>query len=406
MSDATTTPEKSSNAAATPASGTNGNGKKRKIGLFILLALLVVAGAAYAIYWFTYARWHETTDDAYVSGHVVQITPQIGGTVLAVHAEDTDMVKAGELLIEFDHADSRVTLDQAESALAQTVRQVRTVYANNSTLEAEVRQRQAEVDRWKEDIARRSAIADTGAVALEEIDHGKDSLKAAEAALAAANQQLASNRVLTDGSRVEQYPSVQNAASKVEEAWLDWSRSNVLAPVGGQVARRNVQIGQRVAPGTPLMAIVPLDSLWVDANFKEVQLRRMKIGQPAKVVADVYGDSVEYTGHVVGIGAGTGAAFALLPAQNATGNWIKVVQRVPVRIALDPRELAAHPLRVGLSMKIDVDTQSENGTPSGAPVQADNEDTMRSANTDVELSKAKTRAKEIIQQNIVAANRD
>ncbi|MFT4173080.1 MAG: HlyD family efflux transporter periplasmic adaptor subunit [Rhodocyclaceae bacterium] len=371
--------------------------RKRKRGMLFLLIVFVIAGIAYAVYWFLHSRFIETTDDAYVAGHIVQVTPQVGGTVQAVHVEDTDVVPAGAPLIDIDRADAKVALDQAEAALAESVRQVRTLYANNGTYEAQIRVRQAEVERYKQDIARRQAIASTGAVALEEIDHAKDALRGAEAALAAAREQLASNRVLTEGTQVEKYPTVQRASAKLEETWLAWSRSHVVAPVAGQIARRNVQVGQRIAPGTPLMAVVPLDRVWVDANFKEGQLHSMRVGQPVSLVSDIYGSKVTYHGKVAGLGAGTGAAFALLPAQNATGNWIKVVQRVPVRITLDPKELNEHPLRIGLSMNVEIDTRNQGGAPVG---QVKVSDTSGLGDTDVVLEQARTRARDIIRQNI------
>ncbi|MGC3961959.1 MAG: HlyD family efflux transporter periplasmic adaptor subunit [Rhodocyclaceae bacterium] len=370
---------------------------KRKRGMLILVVIFLLAGIAYGIYWFIHSRYLETTDDAYVAGHVIQITPQVGGTVQAVHVEDTDVVKSGAPLVDLDRADAKVAVDQAEAALAEAVRQVRTLYANNSTYDAQIRVRQAEVDRYRQDIARREAIANTGAVALEEIDHAKDALRAAEAGLATAKEQLAANRVLTDGTQVEKYPTVQRAAAKLEEAWLAWSRANVVAPVSGQIARRNVQVGQRVAPGTPLMAVVPLDSLWVDANFKEGQLSDMRVGQEARITADIYGSKVVYTGHVVGLGAGTGAAFALLPAQNATGNWIKVVQRVPVRIALDAKQLQDHPLRIGLSMNVEIDTRHAGGEPLTGVKEMDSQNAGSGDNA---IEQARARSKEIIRENI------
>lgn len=370
----------------------------RKRALTVLGALFALAGIGYAAYWFSTARWLQSTDDAYVNGHIIQITPQIGGTVLSVQAEDTDSVQAGQTLVELDRADARLALDQAGTALAQAVRETRTVFANNSTLVQQMKVRQTEVDRLKQDIARRESIAETGAVAMEEIYHGRDALKTAEAALAAAREQLAASRSLTEGAQIESHPAVARAAAKYEEAWLAWSRAAVTAPVGGQIARRNVQIGQRVAPGAPLMAVVPLDQVWVDANFKEVQLRHMQIGQPVTLHADVYGNDVAYHGRIMGLGAGTGSAFSLLPAQNATGNWIKVVQRVPVRIALDAQEIAAHPLRIGLSMHAEVDTRAradEAPAPAAKPV-------VRLPEADAGIEEARGKVREMIRQTLQA----
>jgi membrane fusion protein (multidrug efflux system) len=332
--------------------------------------------------------------------------------VLAVLADDTDVVKAGQTLVRLDPADARLALERAESQLAQTVREVRTLYANNDALAATVRMREAEVARVQADVARatddvnrRKPLLATGAVGGEEMKHAEttlaslqSALAAARSALAAARDQAASNRALTEGTRVENHPNVERAAAAVREAYLALQRVELPAPVAGQIAKRTVQVGQRVAPGTPLMSVIPLEQVWVEANFKEVQLRAMRIGQPVKLYADLYGSRIEYDGRVAGLGAGTGAAFALLPAQNATGNWIKVVQRVPVRVELDPKQLAEHPLRVGLSMEATVDIAQETGAPvlSGNPPRA-------SSRTDVfeqQSGEADRRVRDIIATNL------
>jgi membrane fusion protein (multidrug efflux system) len=340
----------------------------------IALAILVVGGASLA-YWAINGRSHESTDNAYVQANVVQVTPQAGGTVLAILADDTDVVKAGQPLVKLDPADARVALDQAEAQLAQSVREVRTLFANNATVSAQVAARQADVSRLQSDVARaqddvnrRAPLVVTGAVGREEFNHvasqltsARSALDAAESALTAAREQLGSSQALTDGTSIDQHPNVMRAAARVREAYLALKRADLVAPVDGTVARRSVQVGQRVQAGAPLMSVVTLDQVWVDANFKEGQLQRLRIGQPVSLTADVYGQKVHYAGKVAGLGAGTGAAFALLPAQNATGNWIKVVQRVPVRISLDPQEIKAHPLRVGLSMEAEVDVSHQDG---------------------------------------------
>ncbi len=368
-------PNNASNGQAAAPSAPATPPSRRKRGLLVLSTIVAVAGGGYLAYDLLVASRYESTENAYVQGNLVQITPQIGGTVTAILVDDTDHVKAGQPLVRLDPADAKVALQQAEAALAQAVRQVRTLYTNNGSLSAQVTLRQAEVARIQNDVARasedlkrRQALAGTGAVSREEIEHAqaqlagaRSALASAEAAVHAAREQLASNQALTDGTPVDQHPGVQAAAARVREAWLATQRLALPAPVEGYVARRSVQLGQRVAAGTPLMTIVPLEQVWVDANFKEVQLRKLRIGQPVTLTADLYGRQVTYHGKVAGLGVGTGAAFALLPAQNATGNWIKVVQRVPVRVALDPRELAAHPLRVGLSMHAEVDVREQGG---------------------------------------------
>jgi membrane fusion protein (multidrug efflux system) len=360
---------------ATPKSETAPRNGKRQRMLLIAAAVFVLAALGYGAYWAKYLRNFELTDDAYVQGNLVQITPQVAGTVVAVNADDTDFVKAGQTLVTLDHADAKVALEQAQAALAQTVREVRSLYVTNTTWAANIAQREADVTRAnadlaraQDDLARRQSLADSGAVSGEEMNHAQTgvsnaraALAAAQAALTAARQQLATNQSLTEGTSIEKHPNVERGAAKVREAYLAYARTELPSPVSGYVAKRTVQLGQRVAAGTALMSIVPLDEVWVDANFKEVQLRRMRIGQPVRLTADAYGSAVHYDGKIVGLGVGTGGAFALLPAQNATGNWIKVVQRVPVRIALDPKELAEHPLRVGLSMEVDVDVTDTSG---------------------------------------------
>ena len=365
---AQSTPAPASPEPAAPA----GSGRQKAL---TLVSLVVLAGLAYGAYAWYAGRNQESTDNAYVQGNVVQITPQIGGTVTAILADDTDFVKAGQPLVKLDAADAKMALDLAEANLAQAVRQVRSLYANNTTLEAQLIVRdsdilkaQNEINRLNDDLARRQSLVGIGAVSAEEISHvqaqltqAQNALVSAKAASLAARDQLQGARTLTDNTQVQNHPSVLAAAAKVREAFLALHRATLPAPVDGYIAKRTVQLGQRIAPGTPLMSVVALGAPWVDANFKEVQLRTIRIGQPATLTADVYGKKVEYQGSVIGLGAGTGAAFSLLPAQNATGNWIKVVQRVPVRIALDPAQVSAHPLRIGLSMEVTVDVKSQDG---------------------------------------------
>ncbi|AOI98209.1 HlyD family secretion protein [Burkholderia sp. LA-2-3-30-S1-D2] len=337
------------------------NNGKRKRMMTLLIAVIVIAAIAYGLYYFLVARFHEETDDAYVNGNVVQITPQVTGTVIAVKADDTQTVKAGDPLVVLDPADSQVALQQAEANLAQTVRQVRGLFVNDDQYRAQVALRQSDLSKAQDDLRRRMAVAQTGAVSQEEISHARDAVRAAQASVDAAQQQLASNRALTANTTIASHPNVLAAAAKVRDAYLANARNVLPAPVTGYVAKRSVQVGQRVSPGNPLMSVVPLNAVWVDANFKEVQLKHMRVGQPVELTADIYGSSAVYHGKVVGFSAGTGSAFSLLPAQNATGNWIKVVQRLPVRIEIDPKDLEKHPLRIGLSMQVDVDIKDERG---------------------------------------------
>ncbi|RQH09611.1 HlyD family efflux transporter periplasmic adaptor subunit [Paraburkholderia dinghuensis] len=366
------TSERTNGAQATVSGSDSGNvagptqqGRRKRL-LALLAAAVVLAGAAYGAYYYTFGRYYESTDDAYVSGNLVQLTPQVTGTVVAVNTDDTQIVKAGDAVVTLDPADAKIALASAEAALGQTVRRVSSLYVNNDFYAANVAQRESDLARANDDLRRRQAVADTGAVSAEDIAHAREAVNAAQAALDAARQQAEANHALTDRTTVEYHPDVQAAASKVRDAYLAYARDTLPAPVTGYVAQRSVQVGQRVAPGTPLMAIVPLDGVWVDANFKEVQLRHMRIGQPVTLTADVYGSAIKYHGRIEGFSAGTGSAFATLPAQNATGNWIKIVQRLPVRIQLDPRELEAHPLRIGLSMLVDVNTHDDSGTQLGA----------------------------------------
>jgi membrane fusion protein (multidrug efflux system) len=348
---------------------------RRKKALLTLGAVVAVAGIAWGGYEWLVASHYENTDNAYVQGNVIQITPQVGGTVMSIHADDTDFVRAGQPLVKLDPADARVALDQAEAALGQTVRQVRTVYANNGSLAAQVALREADVQkalaaqaRAQDDYKRRASLVGTGAISGEELNHAETELNAArsavnaaQAAVVGAREQLAGNQAMTSGTDVEQHPQVQAAAAKVREAWL----AQQARRAGGAGRRLRGQAhraaGTADRGGSPLMSIIPLNQVWVEANFKEVQLRKLRIGQPVTLTADLYGKKVEYQGRVAGLGVGTGAAFSLLPAQNATGNWIKVVQRVPVRVALDPVQLKDHPLRVGLSMEATVDVGRQDG---------------------------------------------
>src|SRR5450830_215509 len=341
------------------ANGNGGGNRKRTRQLLLLTLVLIVAGIAFGLYWFLVARFYEETDDAYVGGNVVQISAQVGGTVTAIKADDTQIVKAGQQLVALDAADSKLALAQAEAALAQAVRQTRQTFLNNDTLAANVTAAETNLARARDDLQRRQAGIASGAVSQEDLSHAQDAVKNANASLEQARASLAANRALTDHTSVTEHPNVLQAATQVRNAYLNYARVNIVAPVSGFVSKRSVQLGQRIAAGSPLMAIVPLEQIWIDANFKEGQLKHIRIGQPVEVVADIYGSAVKYKGTVIGFSAGTGGAFSLLPAQNATGNWIKVVQRVPVRIALDPQEVQAHPLRIGLSTTATVNIRGD-----------------------------------------------
>jgi membrane fusion protein, multidrug efflux system len=354
------------NDSATPAPGgqavapTQAKGKRRA-GLVILGIVAVVAGVAYGVYWFLVARHYQSTDDAYVDGDLVQITSEIPGTVMSLTADDTQGVQRDQTLLELDPADARVAMSNAEAGLARAVREVRTLFATAAQLRAQITDREIELKRAQDDYQRRANLLQDGAVSSEELSHTGDNIAQMRASLTAAREQLNATTVRIDGTTVETNPQVLASETAVRDAALALRRTHIFAPVAGVVARRSVQVGQRVAPGTALMAVVPLDDVWIDANFKEVQLADMRVGQTVEVRADVYGGSVKYRGKLVGLSAGSGNAFALLPAQNASGNWIKIVQRVPVRIVLDPEQLKAHPLRVGLSITATVDVHDTSG---------------------------------------------
>ncbi|KJH69026.1 EmrA/EmrK family multidrug efflux transporter periplasmic adaptor subunit [Chromobacterium violaceum] len=335
--------------------------KTRKRNLLVATTLFAAIAIGYGAYWALVLSHQEDTDDAYVGGHLVQVTPEVGGTVAKILVDDTVAVKAGQVLVSYDNSDAQLAFERARNEFAQTVRQTRQLMANSQQLDAQVALRQAELSRAESDLKRRKLLAGSEAMSAEELGHASDAVAAAQAALAAAQEQAKAGLALVGKDELAHQPAVKAAASRLKEAWLALQRTEIKSPVNGTVARRNVQVGQRVAAGTPLMAVVPLEHLWVDANFKEGQLAKIRIGQPVELKSDLYGGKVVYHGKVQGLSAGTGSAFSLLPAQNATGNWIKVVQRVPVRIALDPKDLQEHPLRVGLSIDAVVDTSNQDG---------------------------------------------
>ncbi len=363
------TTEMNPNGAAAAAQA---NGKRKK-ALMILAAVVVIAGLAWTAWYLLVARWHEDTDDAYVQGNVVSISPQTTGTVVSIDADDGMKVTAGQVLVKLDPNDAKVAYEQAVANLANTVRQVRGLYSAVDSGQADLAARTASVERARADLKRREGLVSDGAVSAEELAHARNELAVLEAGLRSSSGNLARNQALVDATQVGNQPQVQAAAAQLRQAYLNLQRSAIVAPVTGYVAKRTVQLGQRVQPGTTMMTVVPLDQVWVEANFKETQLARMRIGQPVTLHADLYGKDVTYRGTLNSLGLGTGSAFALLPAQNASGNWIKIVQRVPVRIDLDETQLADHPLRLGLSMSVDVAIRDQTGAvlaqaPAGKPV--------------------------------------
>ena len=372
---------------------------RRGFMLRLLGAVVVLAAAGWTAWYFLDGRWYEGTDDAYVNGNVVQITPQVPGTVVTIGADDGDLVHAGDVLVKLDPSNTEVALAEAKASLASTVRRVRGLYSNVSGAQADVTARKVAVDKARADYNRRRDLAKSGAISAEELSHAQDTLTAAESALIASQQQYETSKVLVDDTVVASHPDVQAAAAKLRAAYLDNMRTTIVAPVDGYVAKRSVQLGQRVATGAPLMAVVPLHQVWIDANFKETQLTHMRIGQPVEIRADVYGGKVTYKGHVQSLGVGTGSAFSLLPAQNATGNWIKIVQRVPVRVFFDDaKQLDDHPLRIGLSTDVEVNLHDQTG-----PMLAKQAPSQPAFNTDVyakQMAEADGAINQIIHANM------
>ncbi len=389
----TDTPPVAAPDTAPPKTGT------RRRWFIILGAVVLIALLAWGIHAFFFAGDLEDTDDAYVAGDIVSITAREAGTVIGLHADDTEKVKRGQRLIDLDPATVDVAVASAEADLARAVRSVRSTFSSLDEGGAEVTQASARLASARNDYTRRRAAAVDGAVSGEEVAHAADAVTLAQAALGVARSRLAQSRTSVQGASVADNPAVLTAIAAVRRAAIAQGHMRIVSPVEGVVARRSVQLGQQVAAGAPLMAVVPLDRLWVDANFRETQLRHLRVGQPVTITADVYGGDVVYHGRVLGLSAGSGNAFALLPPQNASGNWIKIVQRVPVRIALDARELAEHPLRIGLSVRTVVDVANRSGPLVARPAAA----SFRMETPGDDSDKVEARIRQIIAANAAAA---
>lgn len=317
--------------------------------------LIVLVALAWGGWWYFIGSNYVSTDDAYVEASTSQVSPRVDGTLIAVPVHDTQHVRRGDVLAVIDSSDAKLALAQANAAYAQAKQRVEQYFANADSAAAQVSARRADLARAQQDYSRRASIASTGAVSGEELTAARNALQTAKAALNEAQHQLAAQRALIDGADAAHNPEILAAAAARDKARLDLDRTTIRSPIDGVVAQNTAQVGQHVQPGAPLMSVVPISRAYVNANFKEGQLERVRVGQPVELTSDLYGSDVVFHGHVAGIGGGTGSAFAVIPAQNATGNWIKVVQRLPVRIALDPKELEQHPLRVGLSMNVTID---------------------------------------------------
>ncbi|MGH6616788.1 efflux RND transporter periplasmic adaptor subunit [Sphingomonas sp.] len=383
-------------AAETPAVPVRGNPRLRRRALTALGALIAIAAIVWGVFHFLLAKPSEETDDAYVAGDVVSITARDPGMILAIRADNTQTVRAGEPLLDLDPATADVGLASAAADLARAVRSTRSDFSKLNETGAAVVQAEAELARARNDLARRRGAAAEGAVSGEELSHAADAVKVATATLALARSQEAQSRTGVQGTTVSNNPAVLAAIAAYRRAAITRGHMHIVAPIDGVIAQRTVQLGQQVAAGTPLMAVVPLDRVWVDANFRETQLQDIRLGQKVTVTADMYGGNTVYHGHVIGLAAGSGNAFALLPPQNASGNWIKIVQRLPVRIALNSAELRANPLRVGLSVNATIDTSDTSGTRIGAPA--------RQAYQGIETDAADPKVEARIAQ-IIAANR-
>ncbi|GKW13499.1 multidrug efflux MFS transporter periplasmic adaptor subunit EmrA [Pectobacterium punjabense] len=336
--------------------------QQRKRVLSLLTFIFVVLGCAWLVYWFLVLRHHQSTDDAYVAGNQIQIMAQVTGSVTHVNVDNTDFVKQGQVLVELDPTDAQQAFERAKTALANSVRQTHQLIINSKQYQANIELRQTELNKAQSDLSRREALGSANAIGREEVQHARDAVATAKAALEVARQQYQANQAMILDTPLEKQPAIQQASVEMRDAWLALQRTKIVSPIDGYISRRSVQIGARISSTSALMAVVPANHLWIDANFKETQLANMRIGQPATVIADIYGDDVVYQGKVVGLDMGTGSAFSLLPAQNATGNWIKVVQRLPVRIEIDPKQVAEHPLRIGLSALVNVDTANTEGS--------------------------------------------
>ncbi|RDS86555.1 efflux RND transporter periplasmic adaptor subunit [Dyella psychrodurans] len=373
------------------------NPAKRSRALLIVGGIFALAALAWFLLWLFVLSTRETTDNAYVGGYQVALSSQVAGTVTAIMTDDTQRVEAGQVLVKLDGTDADVRLRQTSSALAQAVREVRQQTETVTGADATVAAREVDLRKAQADLKRHLPLVAAQAESPEVVQHMRDSVAQAQAALDQAKAQAKASRAAVEGTDIANNPSVLQARANFRAAWVAAQRNTIVAPVSGYVAQRSVQLGSSIVPGQQLLTIVPLHDLWVDANFKENQLRHIRIGQPVKISTDIYGGSAEYHGKVIGLGAGTGSVFSLLPAQNATGNWIKVVQRVPVRIALDNDELDKHPLRIGLSADVTVDITNDKGPLlASAPQQPPAE----TAVYDKVASQADAEAEKIIRANL------
>lgn len=345
--------------------------RQRKTRMSIAIGIFLLIGLLWGLYWFFIARYHEETENAYVAGSMVVVNAQTAGTVEAILAEENQVVKAGDVLVKLSPTDAQVALAQASAQLANATRQIQNVFNTVSVTRAQMVQANSAVKTAQDAVNRRAALVKTGAVSREEYDQAVNALNQALAAQKTTMEQNKSAGAQVAGTTTQNHPAIEAAKAAFRSAYINNKRLAVLAPTDGVIAKRNVQVGQQISQGVPLMSIVAANQLWVEANFKETQLANLRVGQPVELTSDVFGSGVKFKGTVQGIGIGTGSAFSVLPAQNATGNWIKIVQRIPVRIQLDAEELKAHPLRVGMSMVANVNTHQRDGAVLGTVAGSD-----------------------------------
>ena len=339
----------------------NNKSQQRKKGLSIFILLLLLIAIASAAYWVFFIKGFEETEDAYVSGNQVMVSSQVAGNISKINVDNMDLVQAGDVLLELDDTNAKLSFEQAKSNLANAVRQISQLNYTVKQLKSAVRANEITLAQAQGNLNRRVQLVKDGAIDKESFQHAKEAVELAKANLMTSQNQLEANQALLLDGPLSEQPQIQSAVSNLKQAWLNLERTKIRSPIKGYVARRNAQVGQAVSVGGALMAVVTTDQMWLDANFKETQLTHMRIGQPVEIHFDLYGKDKTFNGKVVGIEMGTGSAFSLLPTQNATGNWIKVVQRVPVRIQLDPQQLIENPLRIGLSATVKVNVSDSQG---------------------------------------------
>lgn len=344
--------------------------QKRRTIIVLVSIFFIITALICGIYWFLVLRHHQSTDNAYIAGNQIQIMSQVPGSVITVNVENTDFVKSGTVLVMLDPKDAILALEKAKTNLANSVRQTHQHMINSRQYQANISLRRSELTKLQQDLQRREILGQSKVIGKEELQHAREAVTSAKAALEVAIEQFNANQAIVLDTPLDKQPAVLQAATELRNAWLTLERTQIVTPTDGYVSRRSVQVGARITPATPLMAVVPSDNMWIDANFKETQLADIRIGQPARITTDFYGKSIVYPGRVEGLDMGTGSAFSLLPSQNASGNWIKIVQRLPVRITIDAEQLKKYPLRIGLSSEVTVDTSNKNGLTLSRKIRA------------------------------------